>query len=186
MTMNGPDRRGSADKGSGPVRRGSAFRRSGGGFTLLEILIAMSILAVAMLGIIKMQMMSGRAIGNSRNLSAATNLCRGKIEDLRRIRAYYRIKNTEPVQTHDDLIDPEAGASADLADWASPDHEDGGTMTENAGAGGGFTRSWNVVDNSPAPQVKTVRVRVSWTETGTARQVELETQIGLKTLEYYN
>jgi prepilin-type N-terminal cleavage/methylation domain-containing protein len=156
------------------------------GFTLLEILIAMSILSVAMLGIIKMQMIGGKGIGNSRNISAATNLCRGKIEDIRKIRSWYIAVAGAPVQTDPDLLDPEAGATNDLADWSTPDHRDGGTMDENGGGDGIFTRMWNVVDNLPAAGMKTVRVRVAWEEAGRPRFVELETQVARKNLDYYN
>jgi prepilin-type N-terminal cleavage/methylation domain-containing protein len=179
MTTNS---RGSVSPKAGPVRRSLGA----GGFTLLEILIAMSILAVAMLGIIKMQMMGGTAIANSRNLSAATNLCRGKIEDIRKIRSFYVAVAGAPVQTDPDLVDPEAGATNDLADWTNPDHRDGGTMNENGGANGNFTRMWNVVDNLPAAGIKTVRVRVAWTEGRRSRYVDLETQVARKNLDYYN
>jgi prepilin-type N-terminal cleavage/methylation domain-containing protein len=170
----------------GPARRPSGSVPPKAGFTLLEILIAMSILSVAMLGIIKMQMVSGRAIANSRNLTAATNLCRGKIEDVRKIRSYYIAIDGAPVQTDPDLVDPESGSASDLANWTSPDHQDGGTMTEGGAGGGIFTRAWNVVDRVPAPGMKSVRVRVAWEEGGTPRYVELDTQVGLKNLDYYN
>ncbi len=161
------------------------MRRSRSGFTLLEVLVAMSILSVALLGIIQMQMRSGQSNLNARNITAAVNLARGKIEEMRRIRAYFKVAESAPVQTAPDLVDPEAGAINDHDDWASPDRSEAGPLDEDGKPGSVFTRSWNVVDDHPAAQIKTVRVRVAWREGAKPREVTLTTAIGLKNLAYY-
>lgn len=56
------------------------FRRDlQNGFTLLEVLIAMSILAFVVLGVMQSQSSSLRLYGASRNLSIASNLIRSKM-----------------------------------------------------------------------------------------------------------
>jgi hypothetical protein len=48
-----------------------------------------------------------------------------------------------------------------------------------------FTRAWNVVDDMPETNMKSVRVRVSWVEGTVTRSVVLDTQIAQKNLDYY-
>ena len=160
--------------------------KSRDGFGLLELVIAMSILAIGTLGIMKLQMMSGFGNVSSRHNSAAVNLARSKMEEIKRIGAY-------SVQG-----DPISGLPAipaladtdtanDLNNWATPDFTEG-PLNESADSSIGgkiFTRSWNVVHDHPIPGFKSIRIRVSWTTGGQDKHVELETQIGRKDLEYF-
>ena len=153
------------------------------GFTLIELLIAMMILAIGLLGIVRLQMQSGFGNATARHMSSAVNLARNKIEELKKLREYYipTAGGAEIVDT--DLVDPDSGN--DLGDWTNPDHADGALLAEDGTPGGMFTREWNVVDNMPDANIKTVRVRVSWNEGSTPRSVVLETQIARKNLDYY-
>jgi len=162
------------------------FRKnSRSGFGLLELLIAITILAVGMLGIVKLQMQSSFANAGSRNISAAVNLARSKMEYLKRIGAY-----SIQAGSITDLIDPESANPAttiDLDNWPSPDFSEGpfNEAQDSSSNGKIFTRSWNVVDNYPMADFKTIRVRVSWTYQGTPKHVDLETQVGQKDLSYF-
>lgn len=163
------------------------FRMSHGkGFGLLELLIAMSVLAVGTLGIVKLQMQSGFGNVGSRNQSAAVNLARSKMEELKRVASYSLQLGTIP-----SLVDPESANPAstiDLGDWASPDYSEGPFNESQDWAdsrGRIFTRSWNVVDHYPLANFKTVRVRVNWDEGGRSRNLDVESQIGLKDLAYF-
>ncbi len=153
------------------------------GFSLLELLIAMAIFAIGILGIVKLQMQSGYGNTSARHMSSAVNLARNKVEELKKIREYYipTTGGTEIVGT--DLVDPDSGN--DLANWTTPDHSDGALLAEDGSAGGIYTRAWNVVDDMPDTDVKTVRVRVSWPEGSVTRSVVLDTQIARKNLDYY-
>ena len=160
--------------------------KSRDGFGLLELVIAMSILAIGTLGIMKLQMMSGFGNVSSRHSSAAVNLARSKMEEIKRIGAY-------SIQG-----DPISGLPAipaladtdtanDLNNWTTPDFTEG-PLNESADSSIGgkiFTRSWNVVHDHPIPGFKSIRIRVSWTASGQDKHVELETQIGRKDLEYF-
>jgi len=151
-----------------------------GGFGLLELLIAITILAIGMLGIMKLQMQSGFGNAASRQNSAAVNLARSKMEELKRIGAYSIQGGAIPSLADTDTTN-------DLGDWSSPDFTEG-PFNESADPSTGgkiYTRSWNVVHDFPIPDFKTIRVRVSWTTHGEEKHVDMETQIGLKDMVYF-
>jgi type IV pilus assembly protein PilV len=158
-----------------------------GGFGMLELLIALTILAIGILGITKLQMQSSFGNAGSRNQSAANNLARSKLEEIKRVGAY-SIQEGAIL----DLVDPESAnppTTIDLADWTTPDFTEGPfneSQDPSNPLGKIFTRSWNVVDNYPILNFKTVRIRVSWNQAGQPRYVDMETQIGLKDLEYFD
>ncbi len=153
------------------------------GFTLLELLIAMAIFAIGLLGIVKLQMRSGIGNTGARNMSSAVNLARNKIEELKKVREYYIPTSGGTVIVGTDLIDPDTGD--DLGNWTTPDHNDGVTLAEDGTPGKMFTRAWNVVDDMPETNIKSIRVRVSWVEGTVTRSVVLDTQIAQKNLDYY-
>ena len=154
-----------------------------GGFGLLELLIAMTILAIGMLGIMKLQMQSGFGNAASRHNSAAVNLARSKMEELKRIGAYSIQEGAIPALADTPVND----TTNDLADWTTPDHTEG-PFNESAESGTGgkiFTRSWNVVHDFPISGFKTIRVRVSWNSHGEEKHVDMETQIGRKDMTFF-
>lgn len=149
------------------------------GFGLLELLIAMSILAIGTLGIMKLQMQSGLGNADSRNQGAATNLARSKMEELKRLESYTVQEGVKP-----DLVDPDSGN--DLGNWSPPDYSEGPfNESQDESSAKIYTLSWNVVDDFPITDFKTVRVRVSWNQGKRARYVDVESQVGLKDLEYF-
>ena len=168
-------------------RTNPLFRKnSPNGFGLLELVIAMTILAVGMLGIVKLQMQSGFGNASSRNISAAVNLARSKLEYLKRIGSYSTQEGSIV-----ELVDPESANPAtaiDMDDWPNPDFSEGPFNEAHDGSSKGkiFSRSWNVVDNYPLAGFKTIRMRVSWTSfQGAPKYVDMETQVGQKDLTYF-
>ncbi|MBW2075599.1 MAG: prepilin-type N-terminal cleavage/methylation domain-containing protein [Deltaproteobacteria bacterium] len=103
-----------------------------GGFTLLEMLIAITILAVGLLGMAGLQATAIKGNGFGIRNTEATALIEDKIEGY---------KNT-----------PYASISA------------GETTESNLGSGRIFTRVNTVQDNTPATDMKTITVQVSWTD----------------------
>jgi len=156
------------------------------GFTLLELMIALTILAIGMLGIVKLQMQAGFGNVTSRNISGAVNLARSKMEEFKRVAAY---SVQEPTDMN--LIDPDpspGSVPAELANWASPDFSEG-PFNESEESVQSFDmifyRKWNIVDDYPVANVKTVRIRIEWDEAGNPRNYEVESQIGRKNLIYF-
>jgi prepilin-type N-terminal cleavage/methylation domain-containing protein len=161
---------------------GKLFSRSASqaGFGLLELMIALTILAIGILGIMKLQMQSSFGNAASRNNTAAVNLARSKLESLKRVGSY-SIQEGVVLELQD-----QNGSTA-LDDWTNPDFSEGpvNEAEDSSSLGKIFTRMWNIADSTPMTNFKTVRVRVKWSHNGEPRFVDLETQVGLKDLGYF-
>ena len=108
------------------------------GFTLLEVLIAISILTVGLLGVAQMQIMGIQGNYFSGNTTAALTLAEEKMEDL-------------------------LGKSYTDAELTNGNHPDTNNPIDETGqAGGIYTRTWVVANNTPITDTKTVTVSVSW------------------------
>lgn len=113
------------------------------GFTLLEVLIAMVILAVGLMAIAQMQVTGLRFNAQGREVTEATTLGMGQLENLKAL-----------PPTHAQLADVTAANNADLTSTTTVDHTDAGNPIN-----GRYTRIWNVADST---DTKTVTVIVSW------------------------
>lgn len=114
------------------------------GFTLLELLVSMTILSVGLLGMASLT--TGIIRGNyfSKSVTAATVVAQNRLEDVQR--AGY--------------------ANATTANFsAGPDNVDMGGVT--------FSRTTTIDDITPAANMKTIGVEVSWE--GGAKSVTLST-----------
>ena len=100
--------------------------------SLVEIIVAMSIMGLGIVMVMRTLPDSSRATTQARNVSKATNLAQEKLEQL--INTPYR--------------------DADLANGAHTD-------TENP-IEGAFNRSWGVQDDTPYTDMKTVIITVSY------------------------
>lgn len=121
------------------------------GFTLVEIMIAVFVLTVALIGLISVTVMVINGNDFSRRMTTATTLAKDKIEQVKRM-------------TYTSVA---AGVTTDY--W---------NADSSAGSSGAyFTRVMTVTNSTPAANMKTVVVVVSWTWGG-ARQVTLRTIIG--------
>lgn len=120
------------------------------GFTLLEVLIAVMVIGVGFMATASMQ---GTSVsGNSRSafMTAATYLAEDKIEELR---------NTDYMA---------------ITVAGSPEN----SIDEMGSAGGIYSRSWTVVNDSPGLLMKTVQVTVDWQERGVTHTLTMTTVIG--------
>jgi Tfp pilus assembly protein PilV len=120
------------------------MRRPEAGFTMIEVMVAMLLTAIAIIGILALFMTQTKASGYSRHTTEATTLAEDKIEKLRTMGAAAATTGT------DTLVD-EKGS--------------------NAGTGI-YTRTWTETVNTAAGYADIV-TRVQWTEDGITKQVTL-------------
>lgn len=133
------------------------------GFTLIEVTIALVILVVGILAVASMQMNTIKSNNLSDNITSALILAEGKMEDL--LGMDYNSPDLEDVfpGNNDDLERTEPG-------WIDKQELN---IDENGTANSGhFRRVWNVADNRPVEDNKTISVIVLW---GDAHKVSLTT-----------
>ncbi|MBI4517685.1 MAG: prepilin-type N-terminal cleavage/methylation domain-containing protein [Deltaproteobacteria bacterium] len=110
------------------------------GYTVIEVLAAISIFAIVATGLSTTTAGTLKANGTSRRVAAATSLVQDKVEQLRAL---------DPTTNPGDLT---AGAHTDALNPITPLGQ----------AGGKFTRSWTVIANTPKYGLSQVVVTVSW------------------------
>jgi Tfp pilus assembly protein PilV len=119
------------------------------GFSLVDVLIGMVVLAIALMSAFLLSIETSRLTSQNMHLSAATALAEFKLEELRNT-------NFASIVTG----------------------SDSGTIDEQGNPGGIFSRAWTVADNLPVTGLKTVAVTVSWTQWAQTRTYVLSGVIG--------
>lgn len=128
------------------MRRASSARfRSVSGFSLLEVMIALTILSVGILGIGAIQLTSTKLSGDSRVRTQAAFLAQQQVELFRAM----------PVAGIVALA-PVAGFNDDPANPIDPTPGDGQVVT--------FNRRWQVQQNVPEAGMTTVTVEVDYVD----------------------
>ena len=110
------------------------------GFSLLEVMVALAILAIGVIGATSGQLMAMKLSNTSRHAVLAMQLADEQMETLQAMPA-------SDVKT--------LGSANDLDNPLDPDPNDGVPMV--------FTRSWIVTPDSPQPGLIALEVRVVWT-----------------------
>jgi Tfp pilus assembly protein PilV len=114
------------------------------GFSLLDVLIGMTVLAVALGSALALAGNNARLVSLNQNTAAASLLAQNKLEELRN------------------------------ATYASIDSgSDAGTLNAQGDPDGIYSRSWTVTNNSPMANMKTIVVTVSWSQGGQTRTYSL-------------
>jgi len=127
----------------------SFLSRQSKGFTLIEVMIALVVLAVGLLALGAMQIVSIRANAFSSEMTYATMLAQSRLEEL---------KN---VPFTDTKLQPTA------APFGSPSHplaaEEGDPWYEAQDSQGyKYTIAHWVEDNTPATDMRTITLRINW------------------------
>lgn len=121
-----------------------------GGFTLIEVLIAISILTVGLLGVASMQISAMKGNYFSDKVTTALCLAEEKMEDL-------LAKDFSDA----DLSDSNILNNTNLASTTSVDSQENVNAAGQVVAGGFYRRIWNIRDDTD-PVMKTVAVIVTW------------------------
>ncbi len=117
------------------------------GIGLIEIVIAMLIFAIGITAAIRTLPVSNAATTRARNLTMATNLAQQKIEEL-------------------------MGVPFNNADLTAGTHNDQDNPIERI-----YTRTWNITDNEPVADMKTVIVTVTYLSGSNDNSVTLSTYL---------
>ncbi|MCH8958133.1 MAG: prepilin-type N-terminal cleavage/methylation domain-containing protein [Proteobacteria bacterium] len=181
------------------------------GFTLIELMIALAILAVGLLGLIGMTTTAMSANKIARQFTEGLNLARDKAESLKRNNLYTINPNltsaSDTVVTgasvctdsyyrcyHTDLENPSGDTSSDDLDIVSAQGTCNSTSSASDQAdhctvqtlsGEAFHVMWNIWDSQPRTDMKTVQVIVRWIDGSTQRTVTQRTIIVAKDLRFY-
>jgi prepilin-type N-terminal cleavage/methylation domain-containing protein len=120
-----------------------------GGFTLIETLVALLILAFVLFGVATHLVTTIQSLAQARHMTDAVNLTQAALET---------------------LVDL---PYATVASGANP----GNPVTETGAAGGIYTVNWVVTADSPAAGLKDVVVSSAWTDKEGTHSVRLRTVI---------
>ena len=132
------------------------------GYTLVEILIAIAILAFGLMAVATMQVTAIKTNAIASGISQGLTLGQTKVEELMNL-SY----------THLDLKDLDGDGEDDGKNFGLDD-TGGDSDHSTPGTDGPYTVYWNVAINVPVTDSKTIRVIVTWTEKGRNKRINLD------------
>lgn len=117
------------------------LKRSQKGFTILEVMIAMAIFAIGILGVAKMQIKSQTGNTSARTITQGTTYTQDRIERL------MSVPYTDPIMA------------------AGP----GNATVAGASSGETYTLNWTITDNNPIVNTKQIAITATWNDQGLTR-----------------
>jgi type IV pilus assembly protein PilV len=132
------------------------------GFTLLEVLVAIAILAFGLLAIATMQTTAIKGNARAISISEGVTVAQDWAE-------WIGQRSYDDASLGDDTGDGDAGLYDGLAD--SDEQLGAVNLTPNGRA---YTIYWNVAENWPITNTKTIRLFVIWNERGLQKSVSME------------
>ena len=130
------------------------------GFSLIEILIAITVFAIGILAVGKMQIAAIKGNSFANDLTKATTLAQDRMEKL------IGLSYIDPL--NDDTDPPNGTAGLDADANATADHNDSNNPVD-----GRYNIFWNIATDHPINNTKEIRVIVRWTDRGTQKRVSI-------------
>jgi Tfp pilus assembly protein PilV len=131
-------------------------RRFDAGIGLIEVMIALAVLAFGMLAMTSAQLSSLKLSEESRRRSEAYYLAQQQVENFQNM-------STAGVE----VVRNDGGYPTDPLSPIDPDPNDGHVFT--------YTRTWQITQNTPETDVYTIAVTTGWTDAlGNPRTVTIE------------
>ena len=132
-------------------------RRTSGGFSMLEIMLALGVLSLGVLAMTAGQLAAIKLSGDSRSRTVAMSLAQQSVETVQ----------TMSAQDVKDSV-PESGTANDPNNPLNPSPDANDKITYN--------RSWTVEEDTPETGVITITIQIDWVdEQGVARSTRLRT-----------
>ncbi len=122
------------------------------GFTLVELMIAVAILAIGLLALAGLQVTAIRGNLSSKGQTTAVMLAEAKMEEFKNT-AFSSLSNV-----------------TNQADSNNP-------LNESGQSGGRYNRYWTIQNYAGSSNMKQITVTVSWTETIGSRSISLDTVV---------
>ena len=133
------------------------------GFTLLEVIVAIAILTFGILAVASMQISSIRGNSFAGGVTEGTTWAGDQVERL------MALPWDDPL-----LQDTDGDAAAGLNDTGFDDDPDTQNDADQQAIEGRYTINWNVADDTPITNTKTINVIVIWTVQGVRKTVSLQ------------
>lgn len=130
---------------TGTLRRRSARVRGDEGFSAVELMIAITMLGVLMMGFMSVFPMGLRTVAKGERMTIATSLAQDEVERLK------TLPDNDPDLTagnHTDAANPILGV---------------------------YTRTWTVTDDTPMVGMKSIAMSVAYVENGIPRTIAMST-----------
>ena len=136
------------------------------GFSILEVLIGIAIFMFGMMGIAALQISSINGSSFSANLSEATFLTTSKFEEL--INMSYSDSDLDDDDDDGNSGLDDIGCGPGVGCGAQADGLDSGVGRNNQ-----YKVFWNVAEDHPLPNCKTIKVYTEWSVKGNARNISM-------------
>jgi type IV pilus assembly protein PilV len=141
-----------------PIEKTPHCFKSKGGFTLIEVLIALAIFSIGILAVGGMQISAIRANALARSLTEVTTMAADRMEKL------IQLSSNDPALT--------AGIYTPSATSDGIDNNRNGIIDER-GETGNMAISWTITDNGVLTNCKTIVVTITWIQVGKPNRFSL-------------
>jgi type IV pilus assembly protein PilV len=145
------------------------------GFTLVEVMIAITILSIGMLAVNTMQVQSIGGNSRARSVTTASIFAAEQIENLMALPYdHASLQDTNPIAPPETLEQNLSHPFTVLPSTSTPDFVARPPDGQVTSPDGDYTVCWNIAVNSPVPNTKTIRVIVISNGRGTQKIVPID------------